>query len=103
MLDDFGQFPPVLDFFVYANTSQDLLSNNGLAIYKLFQEVYELDVIQHQSGNSQKQHNFRNLLLWLRNEESTIDDWKILIMQFEGKLSRTEWDSFSDAIFFLMK
>ena len=45
MLDDFGQFPPVLDFFVYANTSQDLLSNNGLAIYKLFQEVYELDVV----------------------------------------------------------
>src|SRR3954452_20096959 len=78
MLGDFGQLPPVLDLSIYANIPRDPLSNNGLAAYKLFKEVYKLDVVQRQFGNSQEQHEFRNLLLWLRDGESTLDDWKTL-------------------------
>jgi len=99
MLGDFGQLPPVLDLPVYVNIPREPLSNSGLAAYNLFKEVYKLDVIQRQSGNSQEQHNFRNLLLRLRNGESTLDDWKTLTTRFEGKLSRTERDRFSDAMF----
>ena len=103
MFGDFSQLPPVLDLFVYVKISKSSLSNNGLAAYNLFKEVYKLDVIQCQSGNFQKQHNFRNLLLQLRNEESTIDDWKTLTTRFEGKQSKTELNRFSDAMFILTK
>src|SRR3954451_8481462 len=103
MLGDFGQLSPVLDLPVYTNTLRDPLSNNGHAAYKLFEEVYKLDVVQHQSGDSQGQHNFRNLLLRLRDEESTLDDWRILITHFEGNLCRIEREKFSDAMFLLTK
>ncbi|EXX67911.1 Pif1p [Rhizophagus irregularis DAOM 197198w] len=51
---------------------------SGIAAYKQFKEVYKLEIVQRQSGNSKEQQNFRNILLRLRNGESTIDDWKIL-------------------------
>lgn len=59
----FGQLPPVLDLPMYIDISRDALSNDGLAVYKQFKEVYKLDVIQCQSGNSQEQQDFRELLL----------------------------------------
>src|SRR3954451_692592 len=101
MLGDFGQLPPVLDLLVYVNIPRDPLSNSGLAAYNLFKEVYKLDVIQRQSGNSQEQQDFRNLLLRLRNGKTTLDDWKALTTQFEGKQSRIELNRFSDATFIL--
>ncbi|RHZ79390.1 hypothetical protein Glove_147g5 [Diversispora epigaea] len=79
----------------------DLLSNNGRAAYKQFREVYKLDIIQRQSGDLEEQQEFRNILLRLRNGESTIDDWKILITRLEGKLTQTERNRFLDAIFVL--
>jgi ATP-dependent DNA helicase PIF1 len=103
ILGDFSQLPPVLDFTVYVNTLRDPLSNNGHAAYKLFKEVYKLNVVQRQSGNSQEQHNFRSLLLRLRDGESTLDDWKTLTTRFEEKLSRIERERFSDAMFLLTK
>ncbi|CAG8732996.1 5212_t:CDS:2, partial [Racocetra fulgida] len=60
----------------------DPLSNDGIASYKQFQDVYQLDVVQYQSGNSDKQHNFRTILLHLRDSESTFDDWRLLTTQF---------------------
>lgn len=73
MLGDFGQLPPVLDLPVYVRISRDPLSNNGLAVYNLFNEVYKLDIVQRQSGNSQQQQDFRDLLLRMRDGESTLD------------------------------
>ena len=80
MFGDFGQLPPVLDLPVYAKILRGPLSNNGLAAYNLFKEVYKLDVIERQSGNSQKQQEFRDLLLRLRDGESTLADWMILMV-----------------------
>ncbi|RHZ78599.1 hypothetical protein Glove_159g42 [Diversispora epigaea] len=96
---DFGQLPPVLDLPMYTDVLRDPLSNNGHATYLLFQEVYKLDVVQRQSGNSKEQEEFRDILLRLRNGESTLPDWKILTTRFEEKLSGVESNQFSDAMF----
>ena len=53
-------------------------SRNGLTVYKYFKEAYELNVVQRQSDESDKQWNFRNILLRLHEGESSLDDWRIL-------------------------
>ncbi|PKB92211.1 hypothetical protein RhiirA5_387844, partial [Rhizophagus irregularis] len=78
MLGDFGQLPPVRDLPMYASTKRDELSDSGFAAYKQFKEAYKLNVVQRQLGNSKKQQDFRNILLRMRNGESTIDDWRTL-------------------------
>jgi ATP-dependent DNA helicase PIF1 len=51
LFGNFGQLPPVLNLPMYANnTGHEEMSNTGLAAYKHFREVYELDVIQRQAG-----------------------------------------------------
>ena len=68
LFGDFSQFSPVLDLPMYANNiSHDTISNDGIASYKNFWEVYKLDVIQRQSGDSEEQKSFREILLRLRD------------------------------------
>ena len=88
MVGDFGQLLPILDFLIYVSIQRDVLFNNGIAAYNLFREVYMLDIIQKQSGNSKKQRDFRDILLRLRNGDSTLDNWKMLITRIEDKLNR---------------
>src|SRR6266498_85916 len=85
------------------NMTQNITLNSGIATYKNFREVYKLEVIQRQSGESEAQKSFRDILLRLREGDSTIEDWKILATRFEDKLSRIERDRFSDATFILSK
>ncbi|CAG8690619.1 9574_t:CDS:2, partial [Scutellospora calospora] len=79
LVGDFGQLPPVLDHPMYTTTIlRDPLSNNGIVAYKQFREVYKLDIVQRQSGDSEEQRNFRDILLRLCNGKSTISNWRIL-------------------------
>ena len=103
MFDDFGQLPPVLNLPMYADTKRDVLSNGDHIVYKQFKEVYKLDIIQRQSGNSKKQQNFRDILLRLRNGESTVADWKTLTTRIEDKFNTAECNKFSEAMFILTK
>lgn len=76
MFGDFGQLPPVLDLPMFSNdASRDTNSNNGIASYKHLLEVYKLDIVQRQSGESEEQKEFRDLLLRLREGESILDNW----------------------------
>ena len=76
MFGDFGQLPPILDLPMFSNdASHDINSNNDIVAYKHLLEAYKLDVVQRQSGNSEKQKEFRDLLLRLREGDSTIEDW----------------------------
>ncbi|CAB4416222.1 unnamed protein product [Rhizophagus irregularis] len=53
LLGDFGQLPPVLDVPMFSkNTSVDKNSNKGIAAYKHIREIFKLDVILRQTGNS---------------------------------------------------
>ena len=104
MFGDFGQLPPVLDLPMYTNdASRDTSSNHGLTAYKQFNEVYELDIVQRQSGESEGQRSFRDLLLRLREGDSSLNDWKTLTKCFEENLSQVECDRFLDAVFILTK
>ncbi len=42
--------------------------------YASLKKVYKLDIIQCQSGNFNNQCNFRTILLWLHDGESTVDN-----------------------------
>jgi ATP-dependent DNA helicase PIF1 len=59
--------------------------------------VYELDVIQRQSENEQQA--FRDILLRLRDGESSLNDWNILTTRFKKNLSIEERHRFRDAMF----
>jgi hypothetical protein len=84
---------------MYANDkSGDEMSNNGIATYEQFREAYKLDVIQRQSGDSEEQQGFIDLLLRMREGDCSLDDWKKLCTRFEEKLNRIEQDRFSDAV-----
>ena len=75
LVGDFGQLPPVIDEPMYAKKlKRDSLSNDGINLYNQFREVYHLNTVRRQSGNSPEQHHFRNILMRLRDGESTIDD-----------------------------
>ncbi|CAB4412397.1 unnamed protein product [Rhizophagus irregularis] len=102
LLGDFGQLPPVLDVPMFSkNTSVDGNSNKGIAAYKHIREVFKLDVILRQTGNSNEQKEFRDILLRMRDRESSLDDWKILSTRFEENLNQQERERFSDAVFLL--
>jgi ATP-dependent DNA helicase PIF1 len=94
---DFGQLPPVLDLPMYSSIQRDPLSNDGFVAYRQFHEVYKLDLIQRQSGDSESQQKFRDILLRLRDGESTITDWEELTLRFEEKQSIIEKDKFKDS------
>jgi len=53
--------------------------------------------VQRQTGNSDKQQQFRNLLYRLRDGESTRSDWELLMTQIPENLPQTERITFSDA------
>ncbi|CAB4422449.1 unnamed protein product [Rhizophagus irregularis] len=98
LVGDFGQLPPVIDELMYSKRhSCDSLSNNGMNIYNQFREVCWLDAIRRQSGNSPEQRHFRDILMRLRDGESTIDDWRSLATRFDNS-STTENNQFMDAI-----
>jgi ATP-dependent DNA helicase PIF1 len=103
LFGDFGQLPPVLDLPMYVNISRDQLSNDGLAAYKMFREVYKLNAVQRQSGDTNEQQEFRDILLRLRNGESILEDWEKLSVRVDQKLIITEINRFQNATFILTK
>jgi hypothetical protein len=74
------------------------LSEDGCNAYSQFREVYKLTAVQRQIGTSEKQCQFRNLLSRLRNGESTLSDWELLMMRFPEKLPKPEQEKFSNSI-----
>jgi ATP-dependent DNA helicase PIF1 len=82
---------------------RDISSNNGIAAYKQLNEVYELDMVQRQSGDSEEQRSFRDILLRLREGDSSLDDWKTLAKRFEENLNQVERDQFRDSVFILTR
>jgi len=104
MFGDFEQLSPVLDLPMYTtDVSRDTISNDRIASYLQFREVYKLEKIQRQSGDSIEQQRFREILLRLREGENSLDDWKQLTTRFEENLNRIERERFSDAVFILTK
>ena len=77
LVGDIAQLPPVLDKPLYHKKPISEAELQGSYMYNMFDTVVQLTVNQrcHESG----QESFRQLLLRLRNGNSTIDDWKLLL------------------------
>jgi len=81
LIGDWGQLPPVMDLPLYSTAAKSELSDLGSANYNMFDSVVVLDHVMRQAGNGDAQQQFRDLLMRLRNGQSTIDDWKNLMQQ----------------------
>ena len=79
LFGDWGQLPPVMDLPLYTTVSRTELSDLGSANYHLFDRAVVLDRVMRQAGQDADQELFRDLLLRLRNGESSVGDWKQLM------------------------
>ena len=76
---DPGQLPPVADKPLYHSKPPSAIGEQGFQAYRVFDKVVKLTVNQRVQGLTSEQVNFRDLLLRLRQGQSTIDDWKLLL------------------------
>ena len=95
MIGDFGQLPPVGDRALYAPSTQSVLSDQGRAVYMLFDTVVCLTQIVRQAGHTTEARCFRELLLRLRDGKSTEEDWKQLLQRSPSHINLSE---FTDAV-----
>ena len=87
LFDDFGQLPPVMDLPLYTTISRNELSDLGSNTYHSFDRAVVLDQIMRQSGHSPEQILFRDILLRLRDGNTTISDWNHLMQQTPSNLN----------------
>lgn len=68
-----------MDLPLYTTVSRTELSDLGSTDYHLFDRAVVLDQVMRQAGQHADQKVFRDLLLRLRNAESTVEDWRHLM------------------------
>jgi ATP-dependent exoDNAse (exonuclease V) alpha subunit len=81
LIGDPGQLPPVADKPLYHAKPSNAVGEQGYQTYRMFDKVVKLTVNQRVQGMSSEQVTFRDLLLRLRKGESTVDDWKLLLIR----------------------
>ena len=97
LIGDWGQLPPVMDLPLYSNVSRTELSDLGSTTNHMFHCAIVLEQVMRQAGKDADQEVFRNLLLRLRNAESTLEDWKCLMRQTPAQVR--DVTPFSGAIY----
>ena len=85
-----------MDLPLYTTVSRSELSDRGSAAYHHFDRVVVLDQVMRQAGHDHDQEIFRNLLMRLRNAESTLGDWKHLMSRTPAEVG--DVTSFEDAL-----
>lgn len=79
LVGDNAQLPPVCDkplYYPYPSTEKAI---QGYCMYNNFDKVVKLTVNQRAKGDEASQKSFRDIQLRLRNGDSTINDWHILM------------------------
>lgn len=78
-----------MDLPLYTTVSRTELSDLGSATYHQFDCAVVLDRVMGQAGQSAEQELFRDLLLRLRNGESTSteDDWRYMMTRTPAQVS----------------
>ena len=79
LVGDIAQLPPVMDKVLYHRKPNDEISTAGFAVYSSFDTVVKVTVNQRSKGDEINQKMFRTVLLNLRNGNSTLDDWNLLL------------------------
>ena len=73
LIGDFAQLPPVGDRPLFAPEGE---GSHGHTMYNLFTDIVILDQIIQQSGMTMETKEFREILLRLRNGQTTESDWR---------------------------
>ena len=94
LLGDFAQLPPVGDKPIYATSPSSILGQHGYSIYTLFETVVMLRQNIRQAGNNPEAEVFREILMRMRNGQSTQCDWQKLC---ERTPQHINMDNFKDA------
>ena len=81
LLGDFAQLPPVGDKPIYTTSPSSILGQHGYSIYTLFETVVILRQNIRQAGNKPQAEVFQQLLMRMRNAQSTQCDWQKLCEQ----------------------
>lgn len=87
LIGDSGQLPPVADKPLYHNNPSTDTGEQGYYTYRMFDKVVKLTVNQRVQGESSEQKEFRDLLSRLRNGNSTLKDWELLLNRSPNKVS----------------
>ena len=89
-----------MDQPLYATQSRSELSDQGITVYQSFDSAVVLDQIIRQAGDDPGQRQFRSLLLRLRDGDTTVDDWKILMSRTPTRVSNlTSESNFAESNF----
>ena len=96
LIGDPAQLPPVGDKPLYHSKPSTATGQQGYCAYQMFVHVVILSVNQRVIGSDHDQNLFRELLLRLRNGETTQDDWKHLLARQPSKVPNI--DHFKDVI-----
>ena len=94
LFGDFGQLPPVFGLPLYTTQSSSDLADQGYRAYSQFTTT--LTQVMRQSGQDPEQIRFRDILLRLRNAETSEEDWKHLMEQTPTRI--TDQSSFVHAL-----
>ena len=87
LIGDPPHLPPVGDKPLYHSNPSSTIGEQGYCAYQMFVHVVILSVNQRVIGSNHNQILFRELLLRLRNGETTHDDWKQLLSRQPTKVS----------------
>lgn len=96
LIGDPGQLPPVGAKPLYHAKPSNIIGKQGYYAYMMFDKVVTLSVNQRVKGSHPDQMRFRDLLLRLRDAETTEDDWKILLTRQPSHVNNIQ--DFNDAI-----
>ena len=78
-----------MDLPLYTAVSRTELSDLGSADYHLFDKAIVLDQVMRQTGVDTEQQLFRDLLLRLRDGQTTVEDWKHLMKRTPAVVGTT--------------
>ena len=79
LIGDPAQLPPVADKPLYHAKPSNPIAEQGYYTYMMFNSVVTLTVNQRVKGSDPEQIVFRDLLLRLRNGETSENDWNLLL------------------------
>ena len=74
-----AQLPPISDKVLYHNKPSGELATEGFCIYHQFDKVVKLTVNERARGETPHQEDFRTMLTNLRNGNTTLDEWNMLL------------------------
>ena len=87
---DVAKFPPITDKVLYYDKPKGDIATDGFCMHHKFVDVIKLTVNERSKSSSDNQQGFRTLIINLRDGNSTIKDWKLLLTRTPNNVEDIE-------------